>query len=88
MTTEGSVLLGRYAVSTGKELQKFRKGKVPSERRITIYWLTWRNMPEGLNVHGNYGMTPRFKSSTLVKVLCYKSDGRWFDSSWCHWIFH
>jgi hypothetical protein len=25
----------------------------------------------------------------LVKVLCYKSEGRWFDSSWCHWrIFH
>ena len=23
-------------------------------------------------------------SSTVVKVLCYKSEGRWFDSSWCH----
>jgi len=21
--------------------------------------------------------------STVVKVLCYKSDGRWFDPSWC-----
>ena len=21
---------------------------------------------------------------TVVKVLCYKSEGRWFDSSWCH----
>jgi len=20
-------------------------------------------------------------------VLCYKSDGRWFDPSWCHWNF-
>jgi len=20
-------------------------------------------------------------------VLCYKSEGRWFDSSWCHWNF-
>ena len=26
--------------------------------------------------------------STVVKVLCYKSEGRWFDPSWCHWIFH
>ena len=23
----------------------------------------------------------------VVKVLCYKSEGRWFDPSWCHWIF-
>jgi len=21
---------------------------------------------------------------TVVKVLCYKSEGRWFDPSWCH----
>ena len=25
--------------------------------------------------------------STVVKVLCYKSEGRWFDPS-CQWIFH
>ena len=24
----------------------------------------------------------------MVKVLCYKSVGRWFDPSWCQWIFH
>ena len=23
----------------------------------------------------------------MVKVLCYKSEGRLFDSSWCHWNF-
>jgi hypothetical protein len=22
-----------------------------------------------------------------TKVLCYKSEGRWFDSRWCHWNF-
>ena len=26
--------------------------------------------------------------STVVKVLCYKSEGRWFDRSWRQWIFH
>ena len=31
-------------------------------------------------------LSPR--GSTVVKVLCYKSEGRWFDPSWCHWIFH
>ena len=31
-----------------------------------------------LNVQGDRG-------STVVKVLCYKSKGRRFDPSWCHW---
>ena len=25
--------------------------------------------------------------STVVKVLCYNSEGRWFDPGWCQWIF-
>ena len=28
------------------------------------------------------------RGSTVIKVLCYKSEGRWFDPSWCRWIFH
>ena len=27
------------------------------------------------------------RGSAVVKVLCYKSEGRWFDSRWCHWNF-
>ena len=34
-----------------------------------------------IHFHGDRG-------STVVKVLCYKSEGRWFDPSWCQWIFH
>jgi len=26
----------------------------------------------------------REHSSTVVKVMCYKSEGYWFDPSWCH----
>jgi len=33
------------------------------------------------------GGGPRW-GSTVVKVLCFKSEGRWFDLSWCQWIFH
>ena len=29
----------------------------------------------------------RDRGSTVVKVLCYKLEGRWFDPSWCHWKF-
>jgi hypothetical protein len=27
------------------------------------------------------------RGGTVVKVLRYKSEGRWFDSRWCHWNF-
>ena len=27
------------------------------------------------------------RGGRVVKVLCYKSKGRWFDPSWCHWKF-
>jgi hypothetical protein len=27
------------------------------------------------------------RGGTVVKVLCYKSEGRWFDSRWCHLNF-
>ena len=27
------------------------------------------------------------RGSTVVKVLCYKSEGRWFDPGWCRWNF-
>jgi len=26
--------------------------------------------------------------SAVVKILYYKSEGRWFDPSWCQWNFH
>jgi len=28
------------------------------------------------------------RGSTEAKVLCYKSEGRWFDPRLCQWIFH
>ena len=27
------------------------------------------------------------RGGTVAKVLYYKSEGRWFDPSWCHWNF-
>ena len=27
------------------------------------------------------------RGGTVVKVLCYKSECRWFDSRWCRWNF-
>jgi len=27
------------------------------------------------------------RGSTVVNVVCYESEGRWFDPRWCHWYF-
>jgi len=27
------------------------------------------------------------RGGAVVKVLCYKSEGRWFHPRWCHWKF-
>ena len=27
------------------------------------------------------------RGGTVVKALCYKSEGRWLDPRWCHWNF-
>ena len=27
------------------------------------------------------------RGGTVVKVLRYKSEGRWFYPRWCHWNF-
>ena len=34
-----------------------------------------------------YSNTKGDRGGTVVKVLCYKSEGRWFDPSWFHWNF-
>ena len=35
----------------------------------------------------SYLFSLRDRGGTVVKVLRYKSEGRWFDSRWCHWNF-
>jgi len=42
---------------------------------------------KSLYIHANNIINNRDRGSTVVKVLCYKSEGRWFDPSWCHWNF-
>jgi len=41
-----------------------------------------------LTVLAKYKTSVGDRGSTVVKVLCYKSVGRWFDPSWCQWTFH
>jgi hypothetical protein len=46
-------------------------------------WLICRNF-DLLKYNQNLGTAD---GGTVVKVLCYKSEGRWFDSRWWHWNF-
>jgi len=54
-----------------------RSPKGPLRRALPVY-KAFFNIP--LKFLGDRG-------STVVKVLCYKSEGRWFDRSWCQLIF-
>ena len=58
-------------------VQRMEEGRLPKED------MKWS--PPGRRKRGR----PKFgdSGSTVVKVLCYKSEGRWFDPSWCQWIF-
>jgi len=53
--------------------------------------LTRYNLPAVLfNICMKYNKLPISLGdcgSTVVNVLCYKSEGRWFDPRWCHWNF-
>jgi len=55
----------------------------PVRRPVTtLDWvlLKVRNLTLVPRVGGNRG-------GTVVKVLCYKSEGGWFNPRWCHWNF-
>ena len=50
--------------------------------RMTWGWTSveWSNILD-------YWKVPILTGGTVVEVLCYKSEGRWFDPRWCHWNF-
>jgi hypothetical protein len=48
----------------------------------------WNTVTEvGVLICMTYKCINGDRSGTVVKVLCYKSEGCWFDSRWCHWNF-
>ena len=53
-------------------------------KNISLYCHLVATVIHIVSVHSQIGD----RCSTVVKVLCYNSEGRWFDPSWCQWIFH
>ena len=65
-------IASRYAASFALKMKALR----PFDTSSTTHPNTQRH----INEEGD-------RRSTVIKVLCYKSEGRWFDASWCKWIF-
>jgi hypothetical protein len=51
---------------------------------ICLFFYNLRFHPHLANVLGKTGD----RGGTVIKVLCYKLEGRWFDPRWCNGIFH
>ena len=63
---------GRYASMTVLVVQSYQT------QNVYVFYILKRILNNMLLV----------RDSSVVKVLCYKSEGRWFDPSWCQWVFH
>jgi len=66
-------------------LRKENENKRISFILLSFFFIILTNDSFGL-FHCTGGSGDR--GSTVVKVLCYKSEGRWFGLSWCQWIFY
>jgi len=50
--------------------------------------ISWIELAEGrVMIISPFMFKTGDRGSTVVKALCYKSEGRCFDSRWCHWNF-
>ena len=62
-------------------VQFWESPNMSAARKIFFVVISSRSIKLTTHIWGDRG-------SPVVKVLCYKSEGRWFDPSWCQWIFH
>ena len=71
--------IGRLSQNVGISSVKSRK----NDTKRHLHFESWNSFKVYLKfqflLHENGD-----RGSTVVKVLCYKSEGRWFDSRWCH----
>ena len=64
------------------------------KKNLTFYFAQRPNFSSAHNTQCKRGVeycdvpaTVKDRGSSVVKVLCYKSEGRWFDPRWCQWNF-
>jgi len=69
-----TIFKSRSGDSSFPEFLGVKTGILPQTRPRTLHIIL-------IPVHSLIGD----RGSTVVKALCYKSEGRWFDSRWCQW---
>ena len=67
---------GAELIKSTSLLQNVSSSTCPSELLLSFHFIFVMN----ILLRGDCG-------GTVVKVLRYKLEGRWFDSRWCHWNF-
>jgi len=55
----------------------YKNNLVPTVQTI-FSWAYFDNYTKYMCTRGD-------RAGTVVKVMYFKSEGRWFHSSWCHW---
>ena len=78
----------RNRSGTPEEMQEIifrRDGIIAKKVRLSVWtqgttWFPLDGFSRNLCLYGDRG-------GTVVKMLLYKSEGRWFDSRWFHWNF-
>ena len=85
-----------FPYSHNNQLEREEREKITAAKNSNHSRSTrWRDMKANFiqlfKSHQTYRRIQELKQgdrgSTVVKVLCYKSEGRWFDSSWCQLEF-
>jgi len=55
----------------------------PSRQVVNESFDVLQNVAELLQIYFSSTEGKGDRGSSVVKVLCFKSEGRWFDPSWC-----
>jgi len=81
-------------VNHGSSHSSSRKYGCPGDRNpkfkiyMYIYMHNWSTIYYAARNYVSLHVSTADRGSSVVNVLCYKSEDRWLDLSWCQWIFH
>ena len=77
-----TALLFILQLSTGR-----RRRKQPVEHRVVEMYLVGQWTKPNFGVTVVVVVVVVVVGVVIIIIMCYKSEGRWFDPSWCHWNF-
>jgi len=78
-------VLGPGPIWTGRRSRPHRNSMPDRPARIqSLFLLSYPTHPQIFVI----AQIVMGTAVTVVKVLCYKLEVRWFDASWCQWICH